>query len=67
MAEVASLIRSERETPWFLIFLGGGDDESEIRFLPGCRRFLIALADALRELHFLLACDEGKDADVPRY
>src|SRR5450759_347883 len=64
-AEVALVDQIGECDSLILIFLRYGDDESEIRSDECIEGFLIIQADALRELHFSLASNEGKDADVP--
>src|SRR5207237_9870138 len=64
-AEVALVDQIGERYALVLIFLGDGDDESQVRSNQRVESVLVVLADALRELHFHLASDEGKDADVP--
>src|SRR5205823_1379810 len=64
-AEVAFVDQIGERDALILILLGDRDDEAQIRTHQRIEGLLVVLADALRELHFHLASDEGKDADVP--
>jgi len=64
-AEVALVDQIGERDALILILLGNRHDEPEIRSNQRVEGVLVVLADALRELHFHLATDEGKDADVP--
>src|SRR5256714_6386138 len=64
-AEVPLVDQIREGDTLILILFGDGHDESEIRPDQSIECLLVILPDTLRELHFLLATDEGKDADVP--
>jgi hypothetical protein len=63
-AEVALVDEVGERDALVLIFLGNGDDESQVRANQRVERFLIVDADALRQQNLLLAIDQWIGTDV---